>query len=92
MSDRDPGLQPERTALSWRRTAWSMLVPAILCLRGWFHFGEWFYLICCGLLLTGILTMLFHQRSSKHVAVSLVVIITAALLMVITVKKYFLLL
>ncbi|WP_202300986.1 DUF202 domain-containing protein [Dryocola clanedunensis] len=87
MSDRDPGLQPERTALSWRRTAWSMLIPTILCLRGWFHSGEWLYLVCAGSLLTGILATLFNQRSSKHATLALIVIVSAAMLMVVTVKK-----
>ncbi|MFQ4147354.1 DUF202 domain-containing protein [Arthrobacter sp. LAPM80] len=34
---RDPGLQPERTALAWRRTIMSAVIADILIWRGWFH-------------------------------------------------------
>lgn len=31
----DPGLQPQRTALAWRRTALTAAVAGLLCLRVW---------------------------------------------------------
>ena len=34
---RDPGLQPERTALSWRRTIMSAVVSDLLIWRAWFQ-------------------------------------------------------
>lgn len=32
---RDPGLQPERTALAWRRTVMSAIIASVLIWRGW---------------------------------------------------------
>lgn len=49
---RDPGLQPERTALSWTRTALVVAVNALLALRTGLVQGEpW--LVAVGLVLIG---------------------------------------
>lgn len=38
-TDRDPGLQPERTRLAWRRTTLSCAVVAVLAIRQALHTG-----------------------------------------------------
>lgn len=40
LRERDPGLQPERTALSWQRTAFSSLVLALVTVRSGYHQGS----------------------------------------------------
>lgn len=77
---RDPGLQPERTHLSWRRTGWSMLVPGLLCLRGWSHSGNALYALAGIMLLGGALAMFCGFVNCRHNTVSMIIVASGALL------------
>ena len=59
----DPGLQPERTALAWRRTTVSLIVGALVSLRILPQtLGQWTFVIGFGgLIVAGIL-----WRQSSH--------------------------
>jgi len=64
----DPGLQPERTELAWRRTILAVAVGAIVALRllpstlGTWSIGA----ALVGLTLTALLWILAHQRA-RHI-------------------------
>ncbi|WP_344009988.1 DUF202 domain-containing protein [Streptomyces thermospinosisporus] len=63
--ERDPGLQPERTRLAWRRTTLSGTVAAVLAIRSVLHTGVTaagvlLCALCCTCWLTFLL--LAHRR------------------------------
>lgn len=62
---RDPGLQPERTRLAWRRTTLSYLVTSVLALKAALHGGASAagILACalCGALWVGFLLVAHHR-------------------------------
>jgi uncharacterized membrane protein YidH (DUF202 family) len=62
----DPGLQPERTELAWRRTVLSVLVGGLLSLRLLpSALGAWSFAACVlGLALTVVLWVLARRRST----------------------------
>ncbi|MFJ6726721.1 DUF202 domain-containing protein [Streptomyces sp. NPDC091281] len=64
-AERDPGLQPERTRLAWRRTTLAATVAAVLAVRSVLHGGATpagvvAGALCCGLWL--LFLLLAHRR------------------------------
>lgn len=64
----DAGLQPERTALAWRRTSLSVTVGALISLRVLPHYwGPWGLIFAgSGVVLSVIVIVLAHRRYRTH--------------------------
>jgi hypothetical protein len=66
----DPGLQPERTALAWRRTALSIAVGSLVSLRvlmDAFGSAGWWVLALIGLAFTGWMWRVAQKRYRSFV-------------------------
>jgi hypothetical protein len=66
--NRDPGLQPERTRLSWRRTTLSLTVVALLTIRLATSAGTIGALVAAvaGLAWVAITTVSFRHATDRH--------------------------
>ena len=64
MTMRDPGLQPERTQLAWKRTAFSALLVSCLCLRGWVTQGNHVYGVAFVLFLLVAFAMVTQRKGA----------------------------
>lgn len=62
----DPGLQPERTVMSWGRTTLSLFVVSAVFLRWMPHYG-WPILLLVGVAAGGALAIYATQRRRYHV-------------------------
>lgn len=66
---RDPGLQPERTTLAWRRTAAALMVNGFLVLRsGMQEHGRWLLLLGGLISVFAIAMMLMADRRAIRLA------------------------
>lgn len=88
----DPGLQPERTALAWRRTAWALLILALLCFRGWLREHNSLYGFCGGILLASVIAILADLRHNRHAWLAAAVTLCGIVLTAILINKYLMLL
>ena len=88
----DPGLQPERTTLAWRRTAWALLILALLCFRGWLRENNVLYGLCAGLLLASVIAILADMQHGRHAWLAGVVTACGIVLAGIVLKNYLVLL
>lgn len=67
---RDPGLQPERTALAWNRTALAGLTNAGLALRAGIVSDQWLVMMLGGILLVAAVAMMtFGALRRKRLAI-----------------------
>lgn len=64
----DPGLQPERTALAWRRTGLSMIAATLIALRTVPQLlGAWTLVPLLGLVVAAVAaTWMAHRRYRDH--------------------------